>query len=255
MQRSNMQMHSNPFQAAKAEWDEMTPEQKRVRRKIYEAEKASRQRDAIRRLQDATFANRIKFSRIPDEYRSASVEECPIEIQRYSAAIEAGSRESLMLRGSPGTGKTYSACAVMLKAAAVTTVRFTTVAAYLRDVNGVWINRDRTPAEVLHEYEQCGLLTIDDLGKEVPKETSLSLLWELIDSRKANGKPTIYTTNYDGRSLMERFAQGSDIETARATVDRLKESNVVLFDGLSRRKRCETVMDSLFGSDELGGVQ
>lgn len=237
MQHANSKARSNPFTAAQAAYAAMTPEEREADREVYERERQARFRASMQRLRETTVANRVRYSGIPVEYQAARLTDCPAGVREYAALLDEGSRKSLMMRGAPGTGKTWSACAVMIGAARQMTIRFTTVSAFLREVNGVWVRRDRTPTEAFGDYASCGLLTIDDVGKEVPRETSLALLWELIDARKANGRPTIYTTNYDGAALMERFAQGSDMHTARATLDRLSDSHVVLFEGKSMRRQ------------------
>lgn len=226
---------------ARAAYEAMTPSERAAFAERERAERDRRYRACVRRLRESTAANRIRYSGIPEAYLSARVADCGTGVRQYAAALEVGVRESLMMRGKAGTGKTHAACAVLIAAAPLMTIRFTTVPAFLREVNGVWIRRDRTPAEVFEDYARCGLLVLDDVGKEPPRETSSSMLWELVDRRKADGLPTVYTTNYGGKELFARIAEGSDAQTAAATVDRIKQSNVILFDGPSRRERCGTV--------------
>ena len=145
------------------------------------------------------------------------------------------------MRGESGTGKTYSACAIAMAYTKKHTVRFVTMPYFLRAVNGTWISRSETPQQAFDRYARADLLVLDDLGKEVPKDTSVAYIWELIDVRKGNGKPTIFTTNFDSESLYIRLSQGGNSENVTAILDRIAQSNVITFDGESLRKTCTTV--------------
>ena len=76
---------------------------------------------------------------------------------------------------------------------------------------------------MLSKYMFCDLLIVDDLGKEVPSQWSLSKLFEVFDSRYANRRPTIVTTQFDSASLARRMANSGDTETAMAIVSRFRE--------------------------------
>lgn len=63
-------------------------------------------------------------------------------------------------------------------------------------------------------------LYIDDLGKEKLTERTQSCLFQIVDDRSANKRPTLITTNYTGAGLGARFP---DPETGAAFVARLRE--------------------------------
>lgn len=111
----------------------------------------------------------------------------------------------------------------------------------MRAVNGTWISRAETPQEAFDRYARADLLILDDLGKEVPKETSVAYIWELIDVRKSNGRPTIITSNYDSDELYERLSEAGNGNDVLAIIDRIAQSNVIVMDGPSRREVCTTV--------------
>ncbi len=203
--------------------------------------RAKRERAAMQNIREKTIKNRIKYSGIPEEYKSAKLEYCALSIQQYFAALEVDVREDLLLRGDAGTGKTYAACAVGMGYIKGHTVRFVTMPYFLRAVNGTWISRAETPQEAFDRYAGADLLILDDLGKEVPKETSIAYIWELIDVRKSNGRPTIITTNYDSDELYDRLSQGGNNNDVVAIIDRIAQSNVVVIGGPSRREVCTTV--------------
>ncbi len=92
--------------------------------------------------------------------------------------------------------------------------------------------------EILNLYKNCSLLIIDDLGKERPSEWVASKIYEIIDARANNIKPTIVTTNYVSEDLIKKMTPNEDDLTARATVDRLYETcEYIAIDGESLRGR------------------
>ena len=52
-------------------------------------------------------------------------------------------------------------------------------------------------------------------------------IWELIDVRKSNGRPTIITSNYDSDELYERLSEAGNGNDVLAIIDRLAQSNVI----------------------------
>lgn len=231
---------ANPYHRALAARAAMGPEELAAHDAALDAAKAERFAAALRGIRESTRSNRIRYSGIPEGYLAADLAQCDTRIQAYASALAQGSPESLMIRGRFGCGKTYSACAILLAAAARTSVRFTVVADFVRAVNSTYGVRGQSARDVFAEYADCGVLVLDDLGREVPREGSMAMLWELVNQRTANKLPTIYTSNYGGRELFERIAQGSDVFGAGSTLDRIKESNVVALEGESRRTRRTT---------------
>ena len=77
--------------------------------------------------------------------------------------------------------------------------------------------------QIMRTYSRCDLLVVDDLGKEVPSQWSISRLFELFDSRYANKRPTIVTTQFDTSALAKRMSISGDPETAMAIVSRFRE--------------------------------
>ena len=55
----------------------------------------------------------------------------------------------------------------------------------------------------------CRVLIIDDFGKEKMTAAAASMLWELIDWRYHHFKPTIYTSKFDSKKIVERFKDSS----------------------------------------------
>ena len=92
----------------------------------------------------------------------------------------AGKGEGAYLWGEPGTGKTYAAaCAVRLAV-----------------LDGTSAKYDGGERGALRRAERYRLLALDDLGAERPTEWAIETLTRLIDTRVAEGLPTIVTSNY-----------------------------------------------------------
>lgn len=66
----------------------------------------------------------------------------------------------------------------------------------------------------------CGLLMLDDLGKERMTPRVAADLFAIIDERASHERPTIITTNFNGQGLAARFDDG---EMGAAVVRRLRD--------------------------------
>ena len=51
----------------------------------------------------------------------------------------------------------------------------------------------------------CDLLILDDLGCEFPTQFTVSVLYNLINTRLNTGRPTIISTNYTRTQLKEKY--------------------------------------------------
>ena len=105
------------------------------------------------------------------------------------------------LCGKPGRGKTYAAsCCVRLAVEDGHRCRLTTAKALLDAVKAEWDGGER---DVLKKAERYELLVLDDLGMERATEWAMETISGLIDSRVADGLPTIFTSNYRLGQLRE----------------------------------------------------
>ena len=67
-------------------------------------------------------------------------------------------------------------------------------------------------------------------------ERSTAMLLQIMSERIGNGKPTVYTTNYEGDGLYRRLAEGG-AQHANAIMDRLSACRSVQMTGPSMRRR------------------
>lgn len=185
-----------------------------------------------KRERERKVAERITRSGIPVTYRNAMIDECDRRVVSWSS----NPSRVLLLRGDVGRGKTYAACAVLVANAHLRTVRFATSLDLLRDFRSVFDGSARE-ADIMGGYSNVRLLAIDDLGKEKPTDWALSKLFDVLDARIRDGKPTIVTTQYRSEELTARMASDGNVETAKAIVSRLgdKRNTAVAFGGADRR--------------------
>lgn len=190
--------------------------------------------DAARRERGAEEARRraAAYARagIKPRYMSAS--------SPLAAQIVRGVRSGrgAYIHGPVGTGKTHLAmAAARLAVDAGIGVKAASMLDVLSAVRGTYGSAANEDA-VIARYAGCGLLVIDDLGKEPPTAWALSQVFRLIDDRYANMRPVIVTAQFGRDRLAGRLASCGDEETAVAIVSRLCEMcDAVKLDGRDRR--------------------
>ena len=126
--------------------------------------------------------------------------------------------------GVQGAGKTWMACRIAKGwlSRGLGDARFVSSVNLISEIGSTY-GGNGSEGLVLSKYMFCDLLIVDDLGKEVPSQWSLSKLFEVFDSRYANNRPTIVTTQFDSASLARRMSKSGDPETAMAIVSRFRE--------------------------------
>lgn len=181
--------------------------------------------------QAAKRAQRIEAAGIPRSFIDASITSCHEAVSTW-AAHPGG--KGLLLQGEAGRGKTYSACAALVALADTYTICFVSMSDVLQQIKATFSNQD-TEQAVMERYANVGILCIDDVGKERLTEWSLPLFFQLIDKRHSSNKPTIITTNYSGRALLDKFTIDGDVETAKALASRFGQYERIVLEGADLR--------------------
>lgn len=168
-----------------------------------EAEKAARYRDSVPfRYWDEGF----ETFRVDTDGQQELFE----TVFRYAKETAAGGCGNLLLLGSPGTGKTHLACAVIRECGGLYRL-----ASQIEDellLARSFASR-KTPDEVLGHYGRARLLVIDEAGRE---GGGRDMLYRVINARYNERRPTVITSNLDKESFA-RFA-------GLAAMDRLLEN-------------------------------
>lgn len=155
--------------------------------------------------------------------------------EHFDAVRESGS--SLALCGKPGCGKTHLACAIgnqVLEAGY--TVIYTTVVELLRAIRDTWRrNSEDSENRVIEKYRRVGLLILDEVGVSFGSESEKVQLFDVLDGRYRDMRPTVIISNLNGNELKK--ALGARL------YDRLMHngSDVVLFDWDSFRPFAKSV--------------
>lgn len=137
----------------------------------------------------------------------------------------------LIFSGGAGTGKTHLACAIANAVmAGGSSALFTTVSDALRSIKRAY-DRDAglSEAAAIGELVEPSLLILDEVGMDYGTDHSKTLLFDVINKRYENLRPTIILTNLDAPALREYFGD--------RIVDRLREGGgkLVAFTWASHR--------------------
>jgi DNA replication protein DnaC len=181
---------------------------------LLEAETAERaERRERRRLNDARFPA-LKHL---DDFRFADNPKIP---PATIAALAEGSwindRESVILIGDSGTGKTHLATALAIAACQQgRRVRFTTLAALANELQEAETRREL--ARVVGRYARTELVVLDELGYLALPDGAAELVFQVLSERHERGS-LIVTTNLPFGEWTKVFP---DARLAKAVVDRL----------------------------------
>lgn len=212
------------FTALLAEWQALSEDEKEARRRAANATDA--------RTAAAKHAERVKLSRIPRAFQDATLAD---DTQRTLSELESGKLIGVVLRGATGRGKTTAACAMLSAHLQNGLGSFTTMNDLLHRVRGAYSSGENSE-EVFGIYRGTPLLVLDDLGKENVSADSITRLFELLDARINNKRPTIVTTQFQNNELLKRYrGKVDDREMIAAVLSRLALFRTIEFQGVDRR--------------------
>ncbi len=129
--------------------------------------------------------------------------------KEYAAAFPKVSSD-LLMQGGPGLGKTFlSACIARAVAERGYSVCYDSVSAALEAFETRRFARESEAGEDAERRVQqmlaCDLLILDDLGTEFLTPVSASALYTLVNTRLANGRRSIVSTNLSDEELANRY--------------------------------------------------
>ena len=149
----------------------------------------------------------------------------------YLPHVDSG--HGLYLVGDTNAGKTHAACALLKAYIDAHTseqfgglhcnrvARIISVPDLLSEWKATYDRNDGDEEEVTRRYGDADLLVLDDIGKGAPTAWALERLFQIVNRRYNNLRPTVVTTQYEPPALGRRLAETGDRETARAIVRRL----------------------------------
>jgi DNA replication protein DnaC len=125
--------------------------------------------------------------------------------RNYAADFDEKS-PSLLLRGATGTGKTHTSLAIAREVVERGFgVIYGPMQKLLHQLEKEHFGRDDGNSEDM--MIDCDLLILDDLGAEFSTSFYNSCLYNLINSRMLDGKPTIISTNLDKNEILDRYGE------------------------------------------------
>lgn len=127
--------------------------------------------------------------------------------RRYAAEFTLQS-PSLLLQGGVGLGKTHLSLAiageVINKGYGVIYGSVNNLFARIEDEHFGRVPKGDNTRELLC---QCDLLILDDLGTEFTTQFTVSVLYDIVNTRLLRGHPTIISTNLDMDGLEQKYTQ------------------------------------------------
>lgn len=152
-------------------------------------------------------------------------------VERFQEKCEQG--RGLVLAGKPGTGKTHLAAAAMLALIGPRYwVQYTTCMGLIRMVRETWgKDSERTERQMVRMLgQEIDLLVIDEVGVQYGTESEQHILFEILDKRYAEMRPTLLISNQDKAGFTALIGE--------RVADRLRQTHDwVAFDWPSYRKQ------------------
>lgn len=202
-----------------------------------EGERAERERAerAERELRERHVAEKVETAGVARRFKGARTS-IP-EIGDFLAGFDPRGGNGLYITGRVGSGKTYAASA--LARALVyqgASVVMTTTLDMLDSIQATY-GRGACQAGGVGRFAGCGLLILDDLGKENGSSWALTTIFQVVNARYQDMRPIVVTSQYPPAALARRLGRAGEHESAEAIASRLSEMcEVVTLPDLDRRR-------------------
>lgn len=145
-----------------------------------------------RRFQDRSLDNFV--AETPEQQRALSIAREFAE--NFAQHAERG--EGIVMSGMPGTGKSHLATAILQSVMPSSVGLYITCASLIRAVRATWSrDSERTEVDVLRELGTVALLVIDEVGVSGGTDNEQALIFDVLDRRYRDMRPTILLTNLD----------------------------------------------------------
>lgn len=194
------------------EFKDNEKKEREERNKAYRLQELLRQSAIPPKFLTRTFEN----YRTENEGQKKALELCKSMASNFNNCLAYGT--SLLMSGKPGTGKNHLASAFAIEVMNQgKTALYTTVLRSVRLIKSTY-RKDSEMAEqdAINLFVTPDLLIIDEIGVQFGSDTEKMYLFEIINGRYENQKPTILLTNlskteineYLGERIIDRLNEG-----------------------------------------------
>lgn len=189
----------------------------------YQLERRLQTSGVPKRFQDRSFDNFIA----DDEPKQKALQVAKDFVEQWDDHREKGT--TVIFSGKPGTGKSHLALAAGMQLFSKTSVRYLNALDLVRMVRDTWRrDSDRSETKVLDDLSTVGLLILDEIGVQYGTEGEQVILFDVLNRRYRDLRPTILLTNLGTKGMKEFIGDRS--------YDRLREDGIwVTFDWDSYR--------------------
>jgi len=148
------------------------------------------------RVKDCTFSN----YRADTDGQKAAMQSAMDFAMAFGVRRKTG--DSLIFAGRPGTGKGHLAAAIMHKLMPEYLPVYTTCLDMIRAVRDTWRKDSKhSETQVLQELEDADLLIIDEIGVQYGTDGEQTIIFDVLDRRYRQMKPSVLITNQDMAGL------------------------------------------------------
>lgn len=177
-----------------------------------------RQQDAAAALErEYQIADRIAAAGVPQRFVGKTLASFTAEsdgqrrvmaiaqdyVERFARHRERG--DSLVFAGLPGTGKSLLAMLILQELCRRGYgARYTTCQALIQAIRRTWgKDGEGREAAVIDGFAETSLLVIDEIGVQAGTDNEKALLFDILDRRYGEMRPTIFGTNLDKVNFQE----------------------------------------------------
>lgn len=164
-----------------------------------------------------------KLKEREDLLRKSGMPKTYWDIPEDANHLEAIENGGLFIHGKAGRGKTWLAVATMkawMNRNRYERAVFTDAMGFFSHIRRAYDSGD-TEYDAMWRFIGADLLVFDDFGKGRPSEWALERIEDMVQERYVMERPTIFTSQWAGSSLIGRLAEGGSSESAEAIVSRI----------------------------------
>jgi len=208
-------------------------EEDKVKAEVEKKEAERKQRNRERKFEQRGIPKRFKETKLSDYIADTDRKKEVLGIiEGYLSSQEEVSQSgrSLLLYGNVGTGKTRLATSIVKGWEGVG--YYITAREYTRLVRSSYSTASTvTEQDIVDRFTDYSVLVIDEIGKQFATDNERFAIFEIINARYNEMKPTVLVSNMNMEDIEEFLG--------KATIDRIKENGgqAILFDWESYRSQ------------------